>query len=141
MYRIHFFILTFNFLWFLAAFKTFALTPSKTTRMLRPDLPRDDEKTKLVVPTLPFLGGMNLALFSLNALSLYYLQKSFHEPLLTIVYVVSALAHATQFGFNLPHVRGLSKGAPWDVLVGPMKFIFIVDFLGFVWNAIGWILI
>lgn len=88
---------------------------------------------------MPFLGGMNLALGVLSLLMLigYFMDWDRGNDL--IILFTCALAHATQFAFNLPHLKGVEKGAPWDVLHGQMLFIFVVDFLGTSLNAIAFV--
>lgn len=130
-------ILIINSLWFLGGFKTFAITSKQTVRMFRPDLPNDDPQTVLVTPSIKFLGGMNLALLCLNLGALYFLRLNMNPELFILTLLTSGLAHGTQFAYNIPHIKGLKNGAPWDVLKMPMLFIFVVDFLTMVINIIG----
>jgi predicted RNA-binding Zn ribbon-like protein len=54
---------------------------------------------------------------------------SFHLREGIAVFLASAVAHATQWTWNLPQLQrgGRAGGAAWDVLRGPMLRIFIVD--------------
>jgi hypothetical protein len=130
-------ILVVNMLWFIGGFITFALKPAQTCKSFRPDLDSHDERVTLVKATIPFLGGMNLALVFLSALTFYFCLYSSNPQLLLSTFFVSAVAHGTQFGYNVPHLKGLEGGAPWNVLKGQMKFIFIVDFVCMIANIIG----
>eukprot|EP00470_Lotharella_oceanica_P004024 CAMPEP_0170176504 /NCGR_PEP_ID=MMETSP0040_2-20121228/9370_1 /TAXON_ID=641309 /ORGANISM="Lotharella oceanica, Strain CCMP622" /LENGTH=111 /DNA_ID=CAMNT_0010418851 /DNA_START=158 /DNA_END=493 /DNA_ORIENTATION=+ len=103
---------------------------------------------------MKFLGGFNLALAVLAAVKLYRkyvaatrqrrLGRSRDDPSKddagddsseTDGLVCSAVAHATQFAFNIPHVGGVKAGAPWNVLEGLMCFIFVTDFVGAALNT------
>jgi len=83
-----------------AAFRYFSLTPQAAAKVLVPKSAREAPLFRTVGASLPFLGGMNLA-----------------------------LAHGSQFVCNVPIAwRGGRQGeAFWPVLQGPMLFIFVVD--------------
>ena len=130
-------ILIINGLWFSAGLKAFGITAKATARSIRPDLDRDDPKFKLVIPSMRFLGGMNLALAAMNLLALYFLYQKFNLELLQLVLFTSGIAHGTQFAFNIPHIKGTRNDAPWNVLTMPMLFIFVVDFITMAINLIA----
>ena len=133
-------VLVINVLWFGSAFVFFSLMPALAARLIRSDIPRGDERTRLAIATMPFLGGMNLALSILSLLTLYKMRTYPYELLVPITLIISAIAHGTQFFYNVPHVLkgGISKGGVWDVLKGHMLFIFIVDFICMTLNSIAY---
>jgi hypothetical protein len=56
------------------------------------------------------------------------------------VFAISfAIAHASQFACNLPILRagGRQGESLWDVGKGPMLFIFVVDFVLMIANAVA----
>jgi hypothetical protein len=124
-----YFTLIINCLWFLGGFKAFALSTQKTCESMRPDLDSTDPIFKIIVPALKFLGGRNLGFLILNLSILVISYSSYNKDLILVVLFASAVAHGSQFTFNLPQLKGMKNGAAWDVNIMPMKFIFIVDFL------------
>ena len=118
-----------NVLWFGAAFWYFAVKHDTAAKLLVPRSARSSPIFLTMSSALPFLGGMNLAL-SLLAAILLARQDLFiasHER--SILLITFGVAHFTQFLFNLPVARrgGRIGESYWDVLKGPMLFIFIVD--------------
>lgn len=122
-------VLIVNVLWFGMAFRFFGLQPRRAIKILTPESARHDVSREAFIAGLRFLGGMNLGFSVLSAAALGALLLGGPAPSLWLVFLASAVAHASQWAFNLPHaVRGgRSSGAPWDVLRGPMAFIFAVD--------------
>ncbi len=127
----------FNAAWFGMGFRFFSLKSTAAARLIRPDIPAGDPRTRLVVPSMKFLGGFNLALAVLALIRLWrtFGAKRPRPPEIrgeqdVEAFIVSGIAHATQFSYNLPHIRGRAKGAPWDVLRGIMLVIFVTDGLG-----------
>ncbi|GAB5354917.1 hypothetical protein AAMO2058_000160600 [Amorphochlora amoebiformis] len=145
--------LLFNLGWFGSGYWFFSLITEKAAYSLRRDIPRGDRRLQLVVPTMKFLGGFNLAFCLLSAIKLLRHLHTFLSRRKTKLenrialdqpsdgksdldtFIASAVAHATQFLFNVPHIGGIKTGAPWDVLKGQMFFIFTMDFLGAVLNS------
>ena len=87
---------------------------------------------------LPFLGGFNLAL-GLLALLLLLNQSLFIQDIeKTLLCLVFSVAHASQFLINVPVAKagGRIKEAYWNVLTGPMLFIFVVDAIMMVINFV-----
>ena len=87
--------------------------------MIRPDIPAGDPHTRRVVPSMKFLGGFNLALAVLALIRLWrtFGAKRARPPESrgeqdVEAFIVSGIAHVTQFSYNLPHIRGRAKGAP-----------------------------
>ncbi len=129
MDSIYFLVLGLNAVWFGAAFRYFSLTPETATKVLVPKSARESPLFKTLSASLPFLGGMNLA-FAVLAVLLLFNQALFPAGRQKALFAaVFALAHASQFTFNVPvALRGGRQGeAFWPVLQGPMLFIFVVD--------------
>ena len=120
-------ILILNVAWFGMGFAFFWPRARRAVRILVPREALDETSAQALVASLPFLGGLNFGFAVLSAITLVSLSRgaapSWH------VYTASAVAHATQWACNVPHVRrgGREGGAPWDVLRGPMLFIFVMD--------------
>ena len=118
-----------NVLWFGAGFWYFAIKHSTAAKLLIPKSARSSPIFMTMSSALPFLGGMNFA-FSLLAAMLLARQDLFVAPQeQSIVLIAFGAAHATQFLINVPVARrgGRIGESYWDVLKGPMLFIFVVD--------------
>jgi hypothetical protein len=126
LYRI---ALVANALWFGAGFWYFWIKHDTAAKLLIPRSARSSPIFQTMSAALPFLGGMNLAFCLLAALVLVQTElfAAAHERV--ILLIVFSVAHATQFAINVPIARrgGRIGTAYWDVLTGPMLFIFIVD--------------
>jgi hypothetical protein len=123
-------ILLLNVLWFGAAFWQFSLRPETAAKGLVPKSARDSPLFRTVAASIRFLGGMNLA-FSVFAALLLLNRDLFPDAKQVALFAgVFALAHASQFAFNVPVALGGGRQgeALWPVLSGPMLFIFVVDF-------------
>jgi hypothetical protein len=130
-------IFVFNALWFGVAFRYFSLTPDTAARLLVPKSARESPLFATVAASVRFLGGMNFA-FAVFAVLLLLNPALFPQPAQqALLAAVFAIAHASQFVFNLPVLmRGGRVGESlWPVLSGPMLFIFVVDFTLMVANA------
>jgi hypothetical protein len=123
--------LVLNVLWFGSAFWYFALKRETAAKLLIPKSARSSPIFPTLSSALPFLGGMNFA-FSLLAAMLLARQDLFIAPgEQGILAVAFGVAHTTQFLINVPVAwRGGRIGESyWNVLEGPMLFIFVVDAL------------
>lgn len=129
-------VLVVNVLWFGMAFRLFALQPRKAIKLLTPKSAAAEASREALVAGLRFLGGMNLGFASLSAAQLAVTFISGAPPSWP-VFFGCAIAHASQFACNVPFALrgGRGAGAPWDVLRGPMAFIFVVDALAALANA------
>ena len=129
-------ILTLNLLWFGAGAWYFGVKRHAAAKLLVPKSARSSPIFATLSSALPFLAGMNLA-FSLLATALLIRQDLFtdhrEQALLLITF---GIAHASQFLINVPVARrgGRIGESYWDVLAGPMLFIFVVDALMAVLN-------
>lgn len=122
-------VLVLNALWFGAAFLYFSLTPNSAAKVLVPKSARGSPLFATVAASVRFLGGMNLA-FAVFAALLLINPSLFPEPRQKALFAaVFALAHASQFVFNVPVALGGGRQGEslWPVLRGPMLFIFVVD--------------
>lgn len=122
-------VLVLNSLWFGAAFGYFSMKSASAAKILAPRTERDNILFPTIAWSVKFLGGMNLA-FSVFALILLLSRAIFPDARQNMVFaLVFALAHCTQFIFNVPLAlaeRNARKPL-WNVLHGPMRFFFIID--------------
>ena len=84
------------------------------------------------------MGGMNFALAVFSLLLLLNLDLFPDAKQIALFSFIFAVAHGSQFYFNLPiALGGGRKGESlWPVLSGPMRFIFVVDATLMVANAV-----
>ena len=122
-------VLILNALWFGAAFRYFSLTPYTAAKVLVPKSAREAPLFRTVAASLPFLGGMNLALALLAVLLLFNFALFPESGQRALFALTFGLAHGSQFACNVPIAwRGGRQGeAFWPVLQRPMLFIFVVD--------------
>ena len=121
--------LVLNVLWFGSAFWYFAIKREAAAKLLIPRSARSSPIFSTMVAALPFLGGMNLG-FSLLAAMLFAAPHLFTAPHeRAIILFAFGVAHTTQFLINVPVAQrgGRIGESYWDVLRGPMLFIFVVD--------------
>jgi len=118
-----------NVLWFGAGFWYFALKRNTAAKLLVPRSARSSPLFLTLRTALPFLGGMNFALSLLSAMVLLWQDLFLHSGERAILLIGFAVAHTSQFGVNVPVARagGRQGESYWDVLSGPMLFIFVVD--------------
>lgn len=131
--------LIFNICWFAGGFHFFCLIPHKAALLLRPDIPPGDERTKLAIASMRFIGGFNFAFLALSLMGVLQFYSSGDTSGKSLLLSASAIAHGSQFALNLPPLvqGGLKGGAPWDVVSNPrMLFIFVMDLLGMILNLI-----
>jgi hypothetical protein len=126
LYRI---VLVANVLWFGAGCWYFWIKHDTAAKLLIPRSARSSPIFETLSAALPFLGGMNLAFCLLAALLLVQTELFAADLERVVLLVVLGAAHATQFVINVPVARrgGRIGESYWDVLSGPMLFIFVVD--------------
>jgi hypothetical protein len=125
-----------NVLWFGSAFWYFSFKHEAAAKLLIPKSQRNSPIFKTMSAALPFLGGFNLALCVL-ALLLFLNPILFLQDIEKIILcIVFGVAHASQFLINVPVAKagGRIDDAYWNVLTGPMLFIFVVDAIMMVVN-------
>jgi hypothetical protein len=122
-------VLLANLLWFGAGFWYFALKHETAAKLLIPRSARSSPLFATMSAALPFLGGMNLAFALLAALLLACRDLFDAGSERALLLGVMGVAHATQFAINVPVARrgGRIGESYWEVLSGPMLFIFVVD--------------
>lgn len=127
------FAMIINAMWFSAAFRYFSFQNETATKMMVAKTARNSPVFPTMAAAIRFLGGMNAA-FALLSICLLILALSGNEAFTSpieraILLVALAAAHFSQFVFNIPILKngGRQGETYWDVLKGPMRFIFIVD--------------
>lgn len=123
-------ILVLNALWFFMGFNVFSIRNKVFAKLL---VPRDQRETPvfdILAESGRFLGGFNLAFAVFNGLLLVNLTLFPEDNQRAVFLFVFAVAHGSQFAFNLPvAIHNRHGGGVWQVLQGTMLFIFIVDFI------------
>jgi len=118
-----------NVLWFAVAFHYFSIRHFAAAKVLVPESSRNSPLFLTIAASIRFLGGMNFAFAILSLLMLLgFLASSDRDQRAALLFVL-AVAHGSQFCFNVPIARGGGRQGEsfWDVHRGPMKFIFRVD--------------
>ena len=128
-------ILVLNALWFFMGFNVFSIRNKVFAKLL---VPRDQRETPvfdILAASGRFLGGFNLAFAVFNSLLLINLSLFPEGNQRALFLFVFAVAHGSQFAFNLPVAIHNRRGSGvWQVLKGTMLFIFVVDFIMTVLN-------
>lgn len=121
-------VMVLNLLWFSMAFHYFSLKAGAAAKMLVPKPQRESPLFETLVYSVRFLGGMNFAFAFLSLLLLFNL-GGFDARQQAWMALLLAVAHASQFCFNLPLAlkRQGMPGSDQPGLTGPMRLIFVVD--------------
>ena len=124
-------VLLLNVLWFGMGFWYFCIKRHAAAKLLIPESARSSPVFLTMTSALPFLGGMNFAFALLAAIPLLAQDLFVSPPERSLLLIVLGVAHATQFVINIPVAIGGGRlgESYWDVLKGPMLFIFVVDAL------------
>ncbi len=134
-------ILVLNTIWFAMAFHVFSIRNQVFAKILVPRSHRDTPAFAVLVASGKFLGGFNLAFMLCNVLLLFNLDTFPSDQQRIILLLVFAVAHGSQFFFNLPiAIQNRQGGGVWQVLKGLMLFIFVTDFVMMALN-LGWALV
>lgn len=135
--------LTVSLLWFGAAFRYFSYQHMAAAKVMVPKSARHSAVFPTLGAALRFLGGMNAAL-ALMSLILLIIWASgadlFTNPIERgMLLLILAAAHFSQFAFNIPILQnGERRGESfWYVKTGPMCFIFVMDALQAMLNAVA----
>jgi len=134
-------ILVLNALWFAMGFNVFSLRPKIFAKLVVPREQRDTPVFGILAQSGRFLGGFNFAFALLNILLLASLATFPSDEQRAILLFVFAVAHGSQFIFNVPvALENKRGGGIWQVLKGTMLFIFVTDFVMMVLNLLlaGW---
>ena len=126
-----------NISWFGVASCFFSVKARSAARMILPSALRHEPLLDALAYAIRFLAGMNLAFAVLSALILVD-PAGFGARQKAWLLAVLAVAHASQFAFNLPHALRLDRmpGASAPGLNAPMWRIFTIDGLLMAANAI-----
>jgi len=123
-------ILVLNALWFVMGFNVFSLRPKIFAKLVVPREQRDTPVFGILAESGRFLGGFNFAFALLNILLLISLAVFPSDEQRAILLFVFAVAHGSQFIFNVPvAIQNRRGGGIWQVLKGTMLFIFVTDFI------------
>ncbi len=130
-------ILVLNALWFVMGFNVFSLRPKIFAKLVVPREQRDTPVFEILAESGRFLGGFNFAFALLNILLLASLATFPSDEQRAILLFVFAVAHGSQFIFNVPvAIQNKRGGGIWQVLKGTMLFIFVTDLVMMVLNFI-----
>ena len=121
-------ILIINSLWFLGGYHTFDIRGRIFAKIVVPREHRNTPVMETLVYAGKFVAGFNLAFLVLNVLLLFNLSLFEDARQWTLLLLVIAVAHGTQFAYNVPVAIQNRRGeGVWQVK-GLMRFIFITDF-------------
>ncbi len=128
-------VLVLNAVWYAMGFNVFSIRSRIFAKLVVPKAHRDTPVFETLILSGKFLGGFNLAFSALNILLLLNLTTFNNDLQWAILLFVNAVAHGTQFGFNVPVAIQNRRGeGVWQVK-GVMLFIFTTDFLMMLFNA------
>jgi hypothetical protein len=123
-------ILVLNIIWFFMGFNVFSLRPKIFAKVVIPREQRDTPVYDVLIHSGRFLGGFNFAFALCNVLLLANLDVFPTDAQRIILLCVFAVAHGSQFIFNVPTAIQNRRGeGVWQVLKGTMLFIFVNDFI------------
>ena len=91
---------------------------------------RDTPVFDILIQSGRFVGGFNFAFALCNILLVTNLDVFATDAQRAILLLVFAVAHGSQFIFNVPVAIQNTRGeGVWQVLKGTMLFIFVTDFI------------
>lgn len=123
-------VLILNTLWFAMGFNVFSIRNKIFAKLLVPREQRDTPVFQVLAESGRFIGGFNLAFAVCNILLLINLDTFPSDQQRAILLFVFAVAHGSQFAFNVPvAIQNKRGGGVWQVLKGTMLFIFVSDFI------------
>jgi hypothetical protein len=127
-------ILVLNTIWFAMVFNVFSIRNKIFAKLVVPREHRDSPVFDILAESGKFIGGFNFAFAVFNILLLTNLDMFPNDAQRSILLFVFAVAHGSQFIFNVPvAIQNLSGRGVWQVK-GTMLFIFITDFIMMVLN-------
>jgi hypothetical protein len=123
-------VLTLNVIWFFMGFWYFTIKSDAAAKLLVPKSARESPLFSTLSASVRFLGAMNFAFALMAALVLANLSLFDDARQGALLAGVFAVTHAGQFLCNVPIAMGGGRRGEslWNVLNGPMAFIFAVDF-------------
>lgn len=130
-------ILLVNILWFAMGFNVFAIRNKVFAKLLVPKEHRDTPVFEILAESGRFLGGFNFAFAVCNILLLANLDVFPSDEQRSILMFVFAIAHGSQFIFNVPiAIQNRNGGGVW-LVKGTMLFIFVTDFIMMSMNLVA----
>ena len=127
-----------NALWFAMGFNVFSIRNKIFAKLVVPREQRDTPVFNILAESGRFLGGFNFAFMLCNILLLINLDIFPSNEQRAILLFVFAVAHGSQFIFNVPvAIQNTRGGGVWQVLKGTMLFIFVTDFVMMTLNLVG----
>ena len=129
-------VLALNALWFAMGFNVFSIRSSIFAKVVVAREHRDTPVFETLIMSGKFLGGFNLAFSVLNILLLFNTSVFDKDLQWAIILFGTAIAHATQFAFNVPVALQNRRGAGVCQVKGIMLFIFITDFVMMTMNGV-----
>lgn len=124
------FTLILNAIWFAMGFNVFSIRHKIFAKLVVPKDQRDTPVFEILANSGRFLGGFNLAFCVLNILLIFNMEAFDKDLQWAIILFATAVAHGTQFAFNVPTALENRQGrGVWQVLRGTMLFIFVTDFV------------
>ena len=130
-------ILLVNILWFAMGFNVFAIRNKVFAKLIVPKEHRDTPVFEILAESGRFLGGFNFAFAVCNILLLANLDVFPSDEQRSILMFVFAIAHGSQFIFNVPiAIQNRNGGGVW-LVKGTMLFIFVTDFIMMSMNLVA----
>lgn len=130
-------LLVINAIWFSMAFYTFSIRHRNFAKVVTPRDQRNHHLFDVLAESGRFLGGMNFAFALCNILLLLNLDLFPSDAQRAFLLFIFGIAHGSQFIFNVPVALENQKGGGvWQVLKGPMLFIFATDFITMALNLL-----
>ncbi|MDX1560357.1 MAG: hypothetical protein R3193_15725 [Marinobacter sp.] len=130
-------ILLVNTVWFAMGFHAFSIRHRIFAKIMVPREHRDTPVFDILAESGRFLGGFNFAFAVFNILLLTNLDLFPSDAQRAIFLLVFAIAHGSQFIFNVPiAIQNRRGGGVWQVK-GMMLFIFITDFIMMALNLVA----
>ena len=129
-------VLVLNALWFAMGFHLFSLRSKVFAKVVVAREHRNTPVFETLILSGKFLGGFNLAFLVLNVLLLLNTSLFDKDKQWAVLLFSIAVAHATQFAFNVPVTLRNRRGeGAWQV-TGLMLFIFVTDFVMMALNIV-----
>lgn len=118
-----------NAIWFAMGFNVFSIRHKIFAKIVVPREHRDTPVFAILAESGRFLGGFNFAFALWNILLLLNLDVFPTAEQRSLLLLVLAVAHGSQFAFNVPvAIQNRRGGGVWQVK-GTMLFIFVTDFI------------
>ncbi len=128
-------ILALNALWFFGGYHTFDIRGKVFAKIVVPREHRDTPVMDTLLLSGKFVAGFNFAFLALNLLLLFNVSVFDKDLQWAILLFAMAVAHGSQFAYNVPVALQNRRGeGVWQVK-GLMLFIFITDFTLMIANA------